>query len=304
MIKKMTDITIACIVCLIVVVTIAVPILGDAEKTINTIQQNTGEKFSLTEISEISADGLTYSFAVNGDASMITLNGVDILSTTTGERQNPLLVTDKICISEQGGKFYTSWDGGFIGNTSTATLEIDSGGNFTFNTNVGSGSGISFIFIIDDEGKYGVYNQTSNSSVGLNKGETAFIFAEGVANNNGTIGIVSNLSSYTDGVITEYYSSAQREATTIDDVTVSFNVVEDHVLSESLSFSALFDYTYDTEPPDTYNAPIGVIAPIEYKIITSQEGALITMINIIPLLLVVAILFGVVGAIFISSKGL
>ena len=264
------------------------PVIEDAQKDNRTVALNTSATYTMSD-----GDNVSFTLEKEANSSEILVNGEPI------ENHVGIILTANnfdVRAQNDGQVFVTD----LVNNVrvqviSTASLSMAVTGTeveYTHNTTTRTLTLEGTIFYIDGDGKYGGFFE-GTPEVNVTKGESiyAVFFPVLAADGWSSFGIVS----ITDGEITD---------TIVEPVALANNVyteVTDPVYSITGDYNGDGDYwTYTKVEMSCQEFTLRraeIIAPLEYKEITTKDGAVIALYGAIPVMVIVALLMVAIGAI-------
>lgn len=270
------------LVAVIVVATVAIPIVEDSSKDIRTSSNNTTQRY-------MAADNTDVEIALNDDKSAYLINGY----SAPLEYGIIYYVSDDI-ICFYGKASTTSPSLSIL--TSSAFYTIDkvvvSGGTCTGYDSAGEVAmtipSTGTQYAISESGTYGFFTPTTSTPLIVNKDSIIF----GLVTKNLTSTSESSIAfrGFYKGTIDNLTLVAASDTATIDtaNVTSSQLLYTDlgndsyQITNRSLTITA-------TVSGEEYTGagPLTIFAPIEYKIITQNDSAMISLLQIVPLLLLI-----------------
>lgn len=279
-----------------------VPIVNDAQYSTATATLNTTENFNAVYTENLETD-----IAVGLDAdNKLVVNGAII--TPALDLTETVIVTNQFVITYDGAALnFLGLSGGSLTN-----ITIHPGGTYDgvkTDNNTFTGTGVNVVIYPDNNGKYGAFVQgNGNESFWLDNGKTAYIsfLSGGVTDNNGNNHYVNCLYSATnenyETVWNTVYSLEDPDGAWVDlPSTLKLN---QPYTKEVGDFAVKWDTnnytaTFTNESGDfdkVVGSPI-VYAPLEYHYLAEKDGALYSMIGVIPLIVIVGLIAGIIGVI-------
>lgn len=264
------------VVIVLLVATVAIPIVEDAQNDVTTTNVNAGARFSYADNSEdlnlsiLATDVSTKSYKVNGE---------DVTVTTTFSYR---YITDKCYIALYNGEI-SGLTSPSIHFADGDKLEIINGA-FTFtpaDTEVDpTTTTITMMFGYDEDGEFGDYYYTSyNGNLKIDNDKPSYVFF--------------NISANTPYIFAEFDKDGN------SDIKAQFghSGYLDCTLSVDLTSSAYNSYSWELESftetltvistsAEYTSSSFDIIVPIEYTI-TDTNSNIYTLLGIIPLLLIV-----------------
>ena len=254
------------VVIILLVVTVAIPVVDDAQSEQKTIMQNTAEKYTVISASE--------DVTLNIDPQnnyRATINDVSL------EEYVPGPYTDN-------QRCYVIWDKGFASSTYSADSEKWLYWHYAFD-NLPAGIDGGVMIFSDGEGTLTVDAENIYS--------TTYDWLM-IPTEDGEIGAwpSSSLPIYVDSTSTiylmyRYANNGLVASGTIDDLDVSFYAVSG-VLSDTTITAVYEDAFYITNELTGFDKTISyVYAPIDYTIRDDNQNMIYTLLSIIPILLMI-----------------
>lgn len=279
---KIVGITVAAFIVVVVIGSMLMPILDDADNGFNTVEQNTGGAY------KVSMDNVPITFSYN--ESKYTLNGDDINADYTLTNQM-VIISDKFIVAtnslNSGKTIYFATPGQTFKTISSITC---SNGSVTYTaggTDTTLDLSYTWIAYPANEGDYMFAGNLS--SVNVDDGATIITGYMGPTVNGGTsLSTIVMAKGALDSITPEVYTgNTYTEATGA--VSATYTEGTPNVLTPA--YSIVVDSGGDTYTAATPN----VIVPIQYHYVSSSDSNLINLIGVIPVLLIVAILTGIVA---------
>lgn len=279
------------VVCLVVIViliaTVGIPVIEDAQKEQISVEQNTTEKFAVSsgEISEVTISITEGSLTVN-----------DYVITTTGSRM--VAFADDFFIYSNSA---TSSLGLAIDGTSTIvsglTEIVINDANKTISYSSSTANYTGTLYYASEKGDYGSF--AYSNPVYFNDDSILFfsVFDGPFVNNelspNTIRGSVFFKGTYDDlqkmvaiKTLNNVSTAPNAAAVTLSDIT------EVDSICKSTNAQTLFDMTItDDTGTYSYSRPSGnwyqMIAPIEYQYISDNDSMIVSLLSVIPLVLLI-----------------
>lgn len=261
------------LVAVIVVATVAIPVIEDSSKEIHSTVQNTAQKYYAKSSSDLSED-LTITlvsrdnYTINGESYELNPNGVVII-TDMGDMW--ILYNDNYYLYQKinnhafsslsiGGSttFYT--DGTYVATTATGTEYTGTFGNVVYPS-------------VDGDLGY-FFNTTAYAD-----DASDVIFFSTSINNSGAMYAIKFKATgeEVEKIVSPFSSGAE---VTLTDLTMTYNAAD-----ETIADNAIDGLTYRVG--ETEYTTKTFIAPLEYKTITNKDSAMISILQIVPLLLLI-----------------
>lgn len=272
-------------VAVILICLVAIPLIQTSSEGIYSTENNTTERFMMASDS---SEVVTLGFS--------TANGYSVNGVTVPQPS----------ISTWNVKAF--WPGGFAKYNGTGFMEINGNGEATrFNvtkivydpaastltyttlTEDVVVNDVPYMYYMADNGDYGLF--VSTSPVSINKDTDYFIFVENT-NLAGTgafrSGFVYNNDSLVETIIDPKLAGSDKN---FQDTTITFNLNIEDVDRYHFTIDGVTDLTVGGSmiSPQT----ITIVAPIEYKYTTDNESIIISLLDLIPILLIAAVLIGI-----------
>lgn len=278
-------------VAVIMIMLIAVPLIDDASSTVRTATNNTTETFMVTD-----ADG-DVEIVKNSDNTMFTVNGQPFM-------QYYMMIyfatDDMVC-------YYTNVSTTQVMfrvmtpdlNVNATKLSVHNGNWEAFDdsgSSVASGTVNGKMMYLSNEGKYGIFSPSMSNPLFINDDSPLIgILTRTLEDSSGNTkpiitylgGTYSNLTarcaiSGTDMISPSAVSVTMTSGILQDDESIRIN---SPVFSITASISGT---TYTSE-----GNILRLIAPIEYKVISENDSIIITLLELVPVLLIVALVLGI-----------
>lgn len=284
--NKIPTLVVGLVVAILIVTVVAIPIIDDASKDIHSTVQNTTQKYYATSSGDLSEDltitlESTNKYTINGE-SYDYINNIVII-TDTGDMW--VIYGDNYNLYQKSGNyaqrsllvggsttFYT--DGTYKATTSSGTEYTGTFGNVIYPSKDGDlGYFLNTTAYVDDASDVIFFSITASNG--------AMFAIEYKATGEEVEKIVSPYASGTE--------------VTLTDAAISYNSTD-----ETIADNAINGLTYKVG--DTSYTLRSFIAPLNYKTITNNDSAVISIINIIPIVLIVSMLVSIVGMIFVRSN--
>lgn len=278
-----------------------IPIVNDAQYSTATATLNTTENFNAVYTENLETD-----ITVGLDAdNHLLVNGAIITPA--------LALTETVVVTNQ---FVITYDGSALtflglsgGSLTNITIHPDGTYDGVKNNSAFTGAGVNVVIYPDNNGKYGAFVQgAGHESFWLDNGETAYIsfLSGGITDNNENNHYVNGLYSATnknyETVWNTIYSVENTAGSWVDlPSTLKLNqpyskeVGNFAVKWDTNSYTATF-----TNDSGEFDAVVGspiVYAPLEYHYLAEKDGALYSMIGVIPLIVIVGLIAGIIGVV-------
>lgn len=266
---------VAIAIIVLIVSTVALPVIEDSQNELKTVRQNAGYTFSV-------ADGSTTSVVMALTESTLTINGREYEPT---ENMIPML-SNSFFVQVKSGVFVVNVnDSYYITSQLTASNGVLSFVADSQDVSITFGT----LYWFDNNGKFGYFTSGQiyvNSSSRIIMAIETAIANESLTPNVlyisgsfvGTIsGMVQNTMRVDQGNLLSTSLSLQSER--VDG--------QDDVYRIDLSSPSTFTISGTTED-GTYSTTTGnycVIAPIEYYIVTESDYSMINLFNVLPIIL-------------------
>lgn len=291
--KNMLELIVGIVVGLIAFSAILMPVIDDAESSTRTVSMNTTATYTMTDnlaSLDLEKESGSTSIILNGETLenhtgiIISANNFDVRAQNDGQLFiNDLANNKQIQVSSSG----------------SLTMSIDNGEvEYTFQ---GSGSPTTYTltldgatFYVDDNGSWGGF--FGNTSVNVTPGTEIYAIYFPIYFGSdywSTYGIIKLEDGEVSETIVEpkYYSdSAWVDATdVVYDISAQYNSTNDY-----------WNYTSAKITTSEYSVRMGeFIAPLAYKEISSSDANIIQIYDAIPILIIVGLIMGIVGAVFV-----
>lgn len=300
MIEKMTNIVIGVVIMIIITVVVAIPIFNDLSTSMVDVDQNTAYRYAVMNADE----DLTLGFS----DGVIAINGtVPDDPANTDATTYLYVITDTAIVRGAWVTGTQTWGTSWFVSSASVTPENFSGtfittGTITFSNGtmtyaVGGDSvteTYTYLMMPDDNGDYGAYS-ASELPVYVDDDSEIYIMSS-----------YNNYAFVVDGTLDDLecefalygYSGSGGSADVTDQITATatYSKTQYGVSNELTAITVNGFSTSITSYEE-------IFVPLEYKTLTTNSGAIYTMINVIPLLLIVAIIIMLIGAVIVSKNG-
>ena len=284
-ISKLTNGVICLVVVVLLIAVTIIPVIEDAQKDQYSTDNNTNEKFVISNDSVTASNPLTLAM----DGEYISINGVTDTQAYVSNEEKIWALNTGIRVMKNGTEpdiYYnfqtTVWSDQTTSNTYSAYKLVYDGSTLTGYSNVDA-----VLFTVDSDfliypyskGTYGEFDMrtaTVRNGTHINKDATVYVGSAG--NNYGFM-----KGNYTDGFTTVGYSGSS----TLDTRTLSYSpVLSDDGLTWRFSNTpsmTLSDSAGVLDPSSTNW--ILIYAPIEYSYISGNDSMIISLLGVIPLVM-------------------
>ena len=265
-------------VAVILICLVAVPLIDDSTKEVYSVAQNTTQRYYATSSSDLS-ENLTITletdntYTINGKRYDVAPNNI-VMITDTGDMW--VMYTNNYNLFQKsnngiqrslmvGGSttFYT--DGTYKATTNTGTEYTGTFGNLIYPS-------------IDGDLGYFI-----NSTAYADDASDVIFFS--IAASNGAMFAIEYKATgeEVEKIVSPFASGAE---VTLTDAAISYNSTD-----ETIADNAINGLTYKVG--DTSYTVKSFIAPLEYKTITENDSVILTILNLIPVMLIVALVLGI-----------
>lgn len=261
------------LVAVIIVATVAIPVIEDSSKDIHSTVQNTTQKYYATSSSDLSEDltitlESTSNYKINGESYDLSLNNIVII-TDTGDmwviyanNYNLYQKSSNYAQRSLGIGGYTTFytDGTYKATTSAGVEYTGTFGNVVYPSN---------------DGDLGYF---INSTAYANDASDVIFFSISNASYGAMFAIKYKATGEeVEKIVSPFASGAE---VTLTDAAISYDSTD-----ETIADNAINGLTYKVS--DTSYTLRAFIAPLEYKTITENDSAMISILQIVPLLLLI-----------------
>ena len=286
--NKIPILVVGLVVAILIVTVVAIPIIEDSSKEVRSTVQNTAQKYYATSSGDLSED-LTITlesvsnYKINGESYDLSLNNIVII-TDTG---------DIWVIYANNYNLYQK-------NDNYAQRSLGIGGSTTFYTDgtykATTSAGVEYtgtfsnVIYPSNDGDLGYF---INSTAYANDASDVIFFSITNASYGAMFAIKYKATGEeVEKIVSPFSNGAE---VTLTNAAISYNSTD-----ETIADNAINGLTYKVG--DTSYTLRAFIAPLEYKTITNNDSAVISIINIIPIVLIVSMLVSIVGMIFVRSN--
>lgn len=275
-------------VAVILICLVAIPLIQTSSEGIYSTENNTTERFMM---------------ASAGSTETVTLE----FSKTTGYSVNGVVIPQPSTATWDVKAF---WPGGFAKYNGVGFMEINGNGaesrfnitkivydpvekTLTYTATSGDVviENVPYMYYMAEDGDYGLF--ISNNAISINKDSEYFVFIENTnLRDFGAYrsGYLYKNDTLVDTIIDPKFAGVD-SANNFQDTTISFNLNIEDVDSKHFVINGLSDTVINGTPQPKIYASI--VAPIEYKYITDNESIIISLLDLIPILLIAAVLIGI-----------
>lgn len=272
-------------VAVILICLVAIPLIQTSSEGIYSTTNNTTEMFLMTSAKDtesVTLEFATGSYKVNGEE-------VPTVGNTTY-------------------RIKAFWPGGMLKAPSTAVIQFNEDGNSsvknvtklvydpekrTITYTVASGDtvieNVPYIYYMSNNGDYGLFRTLEVCNISKNTDYFVFCddtFRSGFGSYKS--GYIYKNGEVVDTILDPKFAPNQNDYTA---ATISFdlNIVD----VDSQHFTVGPQTTVSVNDTTLDNTFISVIAPIEYKYVSDNDSIVITILDLIPILLIAAVLIGI-----------
>lgn len=270
------------LVAVIVVATVAIPVIENSQSSIHTVSMNTNEYYTV----QTDMDPLTIEFT-NPATGEFKINGIDAKVGTAPYTNTFKLFGDTINIelTSSYSVFIDSATGVRKAITSGATFSMDANGSWTFDMGGSQTTGTTTVIVYNDpNGNYGYYPISAITSPGIyvTKGSEIYLASTG----SGDPTIMRAKAIINDQTTTELIYALVTDSTTAtpSSKTVTVNVQTSEIENNNLSLQiTAASFLID----GSTTVPAQVYVPVEYKSTSNDTRTMVNVLSIIPLLLLI-----------------
>lgn len=284
-IKSTITAIIAAVVALIIVVVVAIPIISDTTENVHSEIQNENIRYAISSDTPVS---------MSIDASQIVVNG----ESMSRPSYSPVCVNSNymaIGMAASDSAFILLGPDGMVAS-GISQITIN-GGNLTYTTTTTTTIETGEMYYISSAGNLGFFE--FNTDIRINNDVTALIleyrgyYGTGLPRGYGTWEYL-NGEITAGGIPARYGTQSHSEDTLATSSTVNYT-------SESAKFHTVLNVQNVTINEEYVYTAGFVLAPIEYTTVTSSDSAIISMIQTVPLLMIVGIIVAVTAT-FIRTR--
>lgn len=284
--KKLTTIIVSAVIGVIMLVTIAAPVVSDAqvtlgpETTINNEIRTPELNYTFWDGSDIELSYTTDGYSVNGELQNSILNSTS---------QRIAIASNVVCCRIGGNSIPASFNtqvvGWTQGYTTTMLLSIVDGvASLTIGNNPVQTVDIDWLVYADENGTYNIGT--------INTPTSPFY-----TSNTDKIVILGNI--YTTGDNDTFYAYYDGELTVNDEYADVSSVEITRTLSNG--YTDIYDTSVTVTVGDESFTPYFILAP---KTVSGHEasGSLYSMVGIIPIVIAIGIVIAILGMIFTTRN--
>lgn len=281
-------------VAVILICLVAIPLIDDAQNNVYITENNTAQRYLLQE-----ETGTDYRIDCSGNG-IYTLNGAELNPPLDVSKDFFILsMTDTLVLQiitsssiMQIIAYSPNIDDAASVTIKNAGEYIDYSNNtWTVHTTTKDYTGTyEWMFLTDDNGKYGFFRL--NYETYIDNDATIYGFRESSRYNEGGVGNYAmtithgSINSGMTGISWIYYNDVYSDVTDKNVIDIVLNGEKGEVSS---SINKITE-TFEGSAPALVGS---FIAPVEYHYLKSGGSTVLSLINIIPILLIAALLIGI-----------
>lgn len=269
---------IAIAVTIIIISTVAIPVIDDVQKEIATTGNNSAFSFMASTGSDITTS------ITNVDS---TISIGDLVISKTGDvHAATILISSGLIINTYSSTLRVTDISNDIQLAQVTAIDITSGAySYTVSGTDYSGTLAGDVLFLSDTGTYGYFD--SISDLKLNSNSKVYVtyavtpFRDSSNNSLSLTGVISGtIKDGMSGTLYKYVSS--------EFVSVSSSSTINAVDEDGIMYSLTNIESSAIDSSVTYNRTVtgGIFAPIEYKYISDSDESLINLIGILPIMLI------------------
>lgn len=284
--SKIPTLVVGLIVAILIVTVVAIPIIDDASKSIYSEFNNPEGLYSISN----TADGPV---TITTDGTSLYIN--DIAQTKAISYGSCKMWGLDFCVYVNTDSGSMALSGTYNGTTYNVTKSVKyESGVITVTTGLGNELTFESPFFIypDDNGDYVEYTVGSSPNVHINNDATIYFgycgptYALVKADKNGVEQIGSVIGQ-----------------TGFDKVTVNFNkIASEDGMSYQLASIPTMTFTNSGTSESSDKNWIVMYAPLKYNAVSEMDGAIKSIIDIIPVILIVSMLIAIVATVFVKNQ--
>lgn len=280
-IKQIISATVA----VILVMLVAVPLIDTSANTIDTKSQNTTEFFAMAADEDV-----TIEFSENGT---YTLNGVQI-DNPTSINWSMKCFSPQIMIKFNGSSSTANAITSDKTNIQDITKVVYSNGSLEITTtSTTSTINVDYFYYMDPNGTWGMFEGRTLNPLHIDKDQEYIVIAQSA--------FVADTGSYYSAFL---YKNNEIVKTLFNpifaptyngvysDTTVSLTMTTVDVDSKHFDVTSISSVTVNGDKTFS-NASTYIMAPLEYHMISENDSIIITLLEIVPVLLIAALLLGI-----------
>lgn len=265
-------------VAVILICLVAVPLIDDSTKEVYSVAQNTTQKYYATSSGDLSEDltitlESTNNYTINGENYQF-LNNI-VMITDTGDMW--IIYGDNYNLYQK--------------NSNYAQRSLGIGGSTTFYTDgtykATTSAGVEYtgtfgnVIYPSIDGDLGYF---LNKTAYANDASDVIFFSISNASYGAMFAIKYKATGEeVEKIVSPFASGAE---VTLSDAAISYDTTD-----ETIADNAINGLTYKVG--DTSYTLRAFIAPLEYKTITENDSVILTILNLIPVMLIVALVLGI-----------
>lgn len=282
--NKIPTLVVGLVVAILIVTVVAIPIFDDASKSIYSEYNNPEGTYSISTTNSGPVE-------ITGDGTNIYVNGVkQIKSVKYGSYK---IWGQDFCVYINTDSGSNVFDGTYNGGLHKPVTSMKyENGVITLISGV-SGAEVklnsSFFIYPDDNGDYAQYSNTTD--VHINNDAIVYIGSNGP--NYTLFKMTSSGNEQIGGVI---------NATTGSTAKLNASIVpSDDGLSYQFASTPSLTYT-NSEGETSSGNWVSIYCPIKYNAVSEMDGAIRTIIDVLPVILIVSMLVAIVATVFVKIR--
>lgn len=291
-IGKIPALVVGLVVAILIITVVAIPIIDDIKGTVSTPNDNEGMRYSVAKFD----DDLRIEYVSSGN---FLVNGQTIAITGDEYGRAYCIMSDTmiiICSQNSGTINYPGCDAATKSFKSAGDYIEWSNGTWTLSIQGATTTGpYSWLLYPDDDGIYGFW-RSYNTGIYLDHNATIYYSSNvaTIADDSTTVtapAIIGKISA--DGSTYKAFAYTTTAQDLTADTSVALTIKESGDLADNIRGVAV---TYG----GTTTYATNFIAPLEYHTLDSNQSTIRSIIDVIPILLIVSLLIAIIGSAIIG----
>lgn len=275
-------------VAVILVCLVAVPLIDQSSESVYTMDQNTTQYYMMSD--------KTTNVTIQYTDGKVLLNDTEIPLSKT--QYLPVIITDSFIVSTLSTDLYVFHDNV---RDRTTTLTMSDGSAKYTDTTSSTQKDLSYTMncVLSENGNYGLFKTSpSKQSFNVSKDNTYYVMPYNSFRSS--FGTCYGLYEYKGAEMVDAIIPAAFSPTSPNDIPAAESVVFNIGIDETNSDRAHYNISLNSTNTNATLNDVAVpadsmifLAPIEYKMISQNDSTILTILDLIPVLLIAAVLIGI-----------
>lgn len=278
-------------VAVILVCLVAIPLIDQSSESVYTTDQNTTEYYIMSDKNT----DITIQYT-NGK---ILLNDKDITDVLSITEYRPVIITDSFIVATLNQDLYIFHDN--IRDEATTVTMSGGSANYTdITSSTQRDLSYTLSYVWSESGSYGLFKTDGESTQSFNVSTDNTYYVLPFNTYRVGYGACYGLYEYKGAEMVKAIIPAAFSPTSPTDIpaaeSVVFNIGIDEAKSDRLHYNISLNSTNTNTVLNNVTVPADsmlFLAPIEYEMISQNDSMIITILDLIPVLLVAAVLIGI-----------